>query len=90
MELIFFGDSAYLMMRIPMGNKKYNIGDRVFIISNGVKVDELTVIAVSGNFYTLRYVELGGGTRLASHRLYATREEAETELRQMNYRRRRL
>lgn len=73
-----------------MGNSRFKVGDRVFIISNGVKIDELTVIAVSGNFYTLRYVESGGGTRLASHRLYATREEAETELRQMNDRRRRL
>lgn len=49
-----------LVKKIESSNKKYNIGDRVFIISNGVKVDELTVIAVSGNFYTLRYVELGG------------------------------
>ncbi len=73
-----------------MSNSRFKVGDRVFIISNGVKVDELTVIAVSGNFYTLRYVESGGGTRLASHRLYATREEAENELRHMNDRRRRI
>ena len=57
-------------------SKSFNVGDHVFIISNGVKIDELTVISVSGNFYTLRYVESGGGTRLASHRLYTSREEA--------------
>lgn len=71
-------------------DNKHNIGDHVFIISNGVKVDELTVIAVCGNFYTLRYAQSGGGTRLASHRMYATREKAENELRQMNDRRRRI
>ncbi len=73
-----------------MGNSRFKVGDRVFIISNGVRIDELTVISVSGKFYTLRYVESGGGTRLASHRLYATREEAQDELRKMNDRRRRI
>ena len=61
-------------------SQKYNIGDRVYIISNGVRIDELTVINVSGNFYTLRYTQTGGGTRLAAHRLYASREEAQAVL----------
>ncbi len=69
-------------------SKKYEVGDRVYIISNGVRIDELNVINVSGNFYTLRYTQTGGGTRLAAHRLYASREEAETELRKMNDKRR--
>lgn len=62
------------------GNKIFSLGDRVFIVSNGVRVDELTVISVSGDLYTLRYVATGGGTRLAAHRLFATRDEAEREL----------
>lgn len=53
-----------------------------------MRIDELTVINVSGNFYTLRYTQTGGSTRLAAHRLYASREEAETELRKMNDKRR--
>lgn len=61
-------------------SQKYNIGDRVYIISNGVRIDELSVINVSGNFYTLRYTQTGGGTRLAAHRLYASREEAQAVL----------
>ena len=69
-----------------MSDNKYNIGDRVFIISNGVRIDELTVIGISGNFYTLRYVETGGGTRLASHRLFPTREEAQKALDQKSKR----
>lgn len=75
-----------------MNNKNFNIGDRVYIISNGARIDELTVIIVSGNFYTLRYTQTGGGTRLAAHRLYASREEAQAVLdektkRNTNYRR---
>lgn len=61
-------------------SQKYNIGDRVYIISNGVRIDELRVINVSGNFYTLHYTQTGGGTRLAAHRLYASREEAQAVL----------
>ena len=61
-------------------NRRFNVGDRVFIISNGVRVDELIVISVNGDLYTLRYVATGGGTRLAAHRLFATRDEAEREL----------
>lgn len=63
-----------------VSDKRFNVGDRVFIISNGVRVDELTVISVSGTFYTLRYIATGGGTRLSAHRLFATRDEAEREL----------
>lgn len=61
-------------------SNRFNVGDRVYIISNGVRIDELTVINVSGNFYTLRYTQSGGGTRLAAHRLYASREEAQAVL----------
>lgn len=63
-----------------MSDKKFNVGDHVFIISNGVRIDELTVINVSGNFYMLHYTQTGGGTRLAGHRLYASREEAQAVL----------
>lgn len=67
-------------------SQKYNIGDRVYIISNGVRIDELRVINVSGNFYTLHYTQTGGGTRLASHRLFPTREEAQKALDQKSKR----
>lgn len=60
--------------------KNFSVGDRVYIISNGVRIDELIVINVSGYFYTLRYTHTGGGTRLAAHRLYASKEEAQQVL----------
>lgn len=66
----------------------YNKGDRVYIIANNVTVQELEVISVQGEFYTLRNLETYGGMRLRGNRLFATREEAENELRQKHDRRR--
>lgn len=54
----------------------YRSGDVVYIIENGRKVREATVLRVAGEFHTLR-LEGGGGVRLRGNRLYATRGDAE-------------
>ncbi len=62
-----------------MAEKKYSVGQHVFIISNNSYVMEMQIMRISGDFYTLRSVEnYGSGMRLKGHRLYATKEEAET------------
>lgn len=61
-----------------MEEKKYTVGQHVFIISNNSYVMEMEIIRISGDFYTLRSVaNYGSGMRLKKHRLYATKEEAE-------------
>ena len=61
-----------------MTEKKYSVGQHVFIISNNSYVMEMQIVRISGDFYTLRSVEnYGSGMRLKGHRLYATKEEAE-------------
>ena len=61
-----------------MEEKKYTVGQHVFIISNNSYVMEMQIMRISGDFYTLRSVENhGSGMRLKGHRLYATKEEAE-------------
>ncbi len=60
-----------------MGEKKFSAGQHVFIISNNSYVMEMVILRVSGDFYTLRSVNQGSGTRLKGHRIFATREEAE-------------
>lgn len=61
-----------------MEEKKYTVGQHVFIISNNSFVMEMQIMRISGDFYTLRSVEnYGSGMRLKGHRLYATKEEAE-------------
>ena len=61
-----------------MDDKKYVVGQNVFIISNNSYVMEMKIIRVAGEFYTLRSVEnSGSGIRLKKHRLFPTKEEAE-------------
>ena len=58
-----------------MEEKKYTVGQHVFIISNNSFVMEMQIMRISGDFYTLRSVEnYGSGMRLKGHRLYATKE----------------
>ncbi len=60
-----------------MEEKKYTVGQHVFIISNNSYVMEMQIMRISGDFYTLRSVEVSGsGMRLKKHRLYATKEDA--------------
>lgn len=61
-----------------MAEKKYTVGQHVFIISNNSYVMEMQIMRISGDFYTLRSADnYGSGMRLKGHRLYATKEEAE-------------
>ena len=55
---------------------QYNVGDRVFIISNNVKVQELEIIKIEGEYCTLRELDRYGAIRLRKSRLYKTREAA--------------
>ncbi len=61
-----------------MEDKKYSVGQHVFIISNNSFVMEMEIVRISGDFYTLRSTQnYGSGMRLKKHRLYASKDEAE-------------
>ena len=61
-----------------MEDKKYSVGQHVFIISNNSYVMEMEIMRITGDFYTLRSVQnYGSGIRLKKYRLYSTKEEAE-------------
>ncbi len=62
--------------------RHYRTGDRVYIVANNVKVQQLEVMSVQGDFYTLRNLETYGAMRLRGNRLFATREDAEQALRE--------
>ena len=58
--------------------KKFAVGQHVFVISNNSFIMEMENVRISGDFYTLRSAEnYGSGMRLKKHRLFATKEEAE-------------
>lgn len=64
-----------------MEEKKYTVGQHVFIISNNSYVMEMEIVRIAGDFYTLRSTQnYGSGMRLKKHRLFATKEEAEAVL----------
>lgn len=56
---------------------KYNPGDTAYIIESGRFIREATVIRVSGDLYTLKFTDTGGGVKLRGGRLYPSKEEAE-------------
>lgn len=61
-----------------MEEKKYSVGQHVFIISNNSYVMEMQIMRISGDFYTLRSVQnYGSGIRLKKYRLFATQAEAD-------------
>ena len=70
-----------------MDEKKFSVGQHVFIISNNSYVMEMVILRITGEFYTLRSVNQGSGTRLKKHRLYATKEEAQKILDKENKKR---
>ncbi len=70
-----------------MDEKKFSVGQHVFIISNNSYVMEMLILRITGEFYTLRSVNQGSGTRLKKHRLYATKEEAQKILDEENKKR---
>ncbi len=60
--------------------KSFVFGDRVYIILNGVLMAELTIISASRLYFIRRYMQTRGGTRLAVHRKYASREKTQVVL----------
>lgn len=56
---------------------KYKPGDVAYIIESGRFIREVTVIRVSGDLYTLKFTDTGGGVKLREGRLYPSREAAE-------------
>ena len=63
-----------------MEDKKFTVGQHVFVISNNSYVMEMVILRISGDFFTLRSVNQGSGMRLKKHSIYATKEEAQKVL----------
>ena len=57
--------------------KKYKLGDTVYLISSARFIEEATVVMTVSGFVTIRFTERNGGTRVRENRLYRTRAEAE-------------
>lgn len=60
---------------------KIQIGDMVYYVANGMRVQEALVVDISGHLYSLRFrnatTNAPSGVRLRESRLFTSREEAE-------------
>lgn len=57
----------------------YKVGDTTYIIESNRLVRKCTVGRISGGIYLIRFEE-GGAIQVKKHRLYSSREEAESTL----------
>lgn len=60
---------------------KYKGGQTVYIVENGHRISECTVINYSGGLYTIRLLETGGAIKLRESRLFLSKEEAKKSIR---------
>lgn len=60
--------------------QKFKEKQIVYMIASANQIKEMVVVRYSGGFYTLRYRFTDGGIRVRESRLYATKEEAEKNL----------
>lgn len=59
---------------------KYSVGAHVYIIQSGRYIREATVIRYGSGFYTIRFKESCGCTRLREDRLFPSEEEAQKHI----------
>lgn len=60
-----------------MAGQKYRPGQKVYLITNGIYIREAEIVRHTSGFYTIRWSDSGGGTRVRESRLYASPEEVE-------------
>ena len=58
----------------------YKNGQRVFIVANGISIQQYLITRIEHDFYTLRGIDTMCSMRLRKHRLYKTKEEASRKL----------
>ena len=54
----------------------FSKGDKVFIILNNSNVAEVQILNISGNLYTLKFLDSDKGIRLHKSRLFKSFKEA--------------
>ena len=60
---------------------KFNVGDKVYIIENGIFVKEVIIVKIAGGFYTIKKPKEHAAYRVKESRLYATELEANSYIR---------
>ena len=59
---------------------KMKAGDTAFIVESNRIVREVEIKSFAGGMYLIRCKDSGGGIKVKEHRLFATREDAESSI----------
>lgn len=57
--------------------QKYPVGTVVYIIQSKRYIKEATVLHYGSGFYTLRFTDSAGGTKLRESRIYGSKDDAQ-------------
>ena len=73
-----------LIVSIRIFMEDFKTGQRVFIVANGISIQQYVITRIEHDFYTLRGIDTMCSMRLRRHRLYKTKEEAVLKLNEIN------
>ena len=59
---------------------KMKAGDTAFIVESNRIVREVEIKSFAGGMYLIGFKDSGGGIKVKEHRLFATREDAESSI----------
>ena len=59
---------------------KFNQGDTAFIVESHHFIREVKIIKCSGGMYTIKFIDSTGGIKVREHRLFSSKEEAESSI----------
>ncbi len=59
---------------------KYCVGDTAWIVVSNLRIQEVKVLNYSNGFYTIQFVNGGGGIKLRENRIFPTSEEAQKSI----------
>lgn len=63
---------------------KFNVGYTVYLVESNRMIREVLIVKYAGGFYTIRFKDSGGGIKVREHRLYVSKEEAESAIEKAN------
>lgn len=56
------------------------VGDMAYIVESNRIIREVKIVRCSGGIFLVIFLDTGGGIQVKRHRLFATREEAESSV----------
>ena len=59
---------------------KMKTGDTAYIVESNRLIREVEIKSWAGGMYLIRFKDSGGGLKVKEHRLFATKEEAESSI----------